>query len=105
MIGYYNRRVLCKIINVKIIYSIGHKANVLTLYNQSKMNAKHQASQRKPHIFKHIYTIKMITSYIIFIMATLVYLHRKTGKNYTPVVITIHIIITAIFLIFTWLGI
>ena len=44
MIGYYNRRVLYKVINVNNIYYIGHKANVLTLYSHSKINAKRQVS-------------------------------------------------------------
>ena len=78
MIGYYNRRVLSKIINVKNIYCIGHKANVLTLYNQYKMNAKHQASQRNPHISK-FYTINGVYGLVIMLMYFLI---RKTLSIY-----------------------
>ena len=94
MIGYYNRRVLYKVINVNNIYYIGHKVNVLILYNQSKINAKHQASQRKPHIFIHIYTIIMDLSIILFLIGILGFgLNRK---NIILMLISIEIMLLAI---------
>ena len=93
MIGYYNRRVLYKIINVKNIYYIGHKANVLILYYQSKINAKHQASQRNPHIFI-FYTIIMNLSLILFLIGILGFVLNR--KNIILMLISIEIMLLAI---------